>query len=202
MVLESLIEFSNRMKPGSGLSITSSVGFWRQKTWWELKWNKQGVKHHNSFLKTRGDQYMDELIFNTDSSSLTEHAAWISSSLYPSSDISCYIQHFNYDYWLPNKQQKSTDIMTGADRSVDKLLTTLIYSWYHKTVRRSAVTSQWQVMCSLHLKKVHYAPPYIIELLSPYHTGRDMISSDQRLMSVHRSRIKCFGDGAFFIAAP
>uniref|UniRef100_UPI003AACC576 general transcription factor II-I repeat domain-containing protein 2B-like n=1 Tax=Centroberyx gerrardi TaxID=166262 RepID=UPI003AACC576 len=37
------------------------------------------------------------------------------------------------------------------------------------------------------------------ELLSPYHTVRVLRSSDQRLLSVPRSRTKCYGDRAFSI---
>lgn len=47
-----------------------------------------------------------------------------------------------------------------------------------------------------------FAPSYIKELLPSYDTVRDLRLSDQRLLSVPRSRTKCNGDSAFSIAAP
>ena len=47
------------------------------------------------------------------------------------------------------------------------------------------------------------APLYLTKLLSHYHTGKELWSSDQGLLTVHRShRTKCYGDRAFSIAVP
>jgi len=46
------------------------------------------------------------------------------------------------------------------------------------------------------------APVYMSDLLSSHNSGRSLRSSNQRLLTVPRSRLKTRGDRAFAVAAP
>lgn len=72
-------------------------------------------------------------------------------------------------------------------------------------------SSLWlPVSCRLKLKTLFFVytalnglrPASICELLPPYHTVRDLRSSDQSLLSVVRSRTKCCDDRAFTADIP
>lgn len=75
------------------------------------------------------------------------------------------------------------------------------------------------ILRSLHWLPVHYrvefklllfvykslnglAPPYLSALLTEHHPSRSLRSSNQRLVSIPKSKLKCRGDRAFSVVAP